>query len=191
MKNRIVAALGNEKLKHFENVTYSKIHVIDLTRRTNSVQNIEIYDTQPAGIATLLIENPNLDITATFFKPQCFIDEHRKEPDNCEGVFYLSNSTDKTWVLFLEIKDCNVGNISTYFKDAKKQIINTVQIFRDKDIITQKKRVYANVSFPRATKMNYFNQFIEKPEKKKFLDDYNIFIKGTNKLVIKNSTAIS
>jgi len=190
MKNRIIAAFENDNLEHCENITYSQIHVIDLSRSTNSAQNIKIYDTQPEGMATLLIENPNLDITATFFKPQCFLNEHGKEPDNCEGVFYLSDSTKETWILFLEIKDCNKGNISIYFKDAKKQIISTVKIFRDKKIITESKRVYANVSFPRVGKMNFFNHFIKQPEKKKFLDDYNIFIRGTNRLVIKNNTTI-
>ena len=191
MKNRIIKAFGNEKLEHWENITYSQIHVIDLMRRTNNAQSIAIYDAQPEGIATLLIENPNLDITATCFKPQCFQNEQKKEIKSCEGVFYLSNSTKETWVLFIEIKDCNVGNISEYFKDAKKQIINTVRIFRDKNVITENKIVYANVSFPRACKMNFFNHFIKNPEQKKFRDDHKIMIKGTNKLKIINNKAIS
>lgn len=190
MKNRIITALGNEKLKHIENITHSQIYIADLTERTSGTQDIEIYNTQPDGVDTLLIENPNLDITATFFKSQCFQDEHGYEPDNCEGVFYLSDSTDKTWVLFLEIKDCKAKNISKYFVKTKEQIINVVRIFREKEIIAENKRVYANISFPRRNKTDFFNQFIKNFERKKFLDDYNIFIKGTNRLVIKNSTKI-
>jgi hypothetical protein len=156
------------------------------------MEEMKIYSTPRDGIATLLIENPNLvDITATFFKPQCFRDEHGYEPDNCEGVFYLSNSTNETWVLFLEIKDCDKGNIADYFSKAKMQIKQTVQIFRDKKIITLYKKVFANVSFPRTGKMNYFNHFIKNFERKKFLDDHNIFIKGTNKLVIDNDKKIT
>jgi len=192
MKNKITAAFGNEKLEHWEHITYSQIHVIDLTRKTNSRKGVEIHDTQPEGVATLLIGNPNIeDISATCFKAQCFCDVRGNEPTNCEGVFYLSDSTDKTWILFIEIKDCDKGNIAKYFKDAKKQIISTVQIFRDKQIITEDKLVYANVSFPRADKINFFNHFIKNPEQKKFRDDYKIAIKGTNKLVIKNHRTIS
>ena len=190
MKNRIVAALGNEKLAHRENITCPHIHVIDLTRRTNNMQGLDIYDAQPDGIDTLLIENPNLNISATFFKPQCFRDEHGYEPDNCEGVFYLSASTYETWVLFLEMKDCDATNISKYFKKSKEQIIKIVQIFRNKKIIAENKRVYANISFPRRNKTDFFNQLIKYGESKNFLDNHNIFVRGTNKLKIKNSTTI-
>jgi len=190
MKNRIVAALGNEKLAHKENISYPQIHVVDHTRRTNNMQGLEVYDAQPDGIDTLLIENPNLNISATFFKPQCFLDEHGYEPDNCEGVFYLSASTHETWILFLEMKDCDATNISNYFKKSKEQIIKIVQIFRNKKIIAENKRVYANISFPRRNKTDFFNQLIKYGEPKNFLDNHNIFIRGTNKLKIKNSTTI-
>ena len=191
MKSKITAAFGDDKLDNKENITYPKIYVIDLTRRTNGKQGVEIYDAQPAGIAALLIENPNLDISATFFKPQCFLDEQGREPENCEGVFYLSDSTDKTWILFFEIKDCNVENIPNYFKKSKNQIISTVQIFRNKKIISEKKRVYANISFPREGKTEFFNQLIKPREIKEFIDNHNIIIRGTNHLKIKNSTKIN
>jgi len=106
MKDKIASVFGEDKLEHLLGIVYPKIHVIDLTERTKGRKGLEIYAQKPNGIDTLLIENPNLNITATFFKPQCFLNERGKEPDNCEGVFYLSDSTEKTWVLFIEIKDC-------------------------------------------------------------------------------------
>jgi len=190
MKNKIITAFGDDKLEHRENITYPKIYVMDLTNRTDNKQGMEIYDTPPEGIRTLLIENPNLDITATFFKPQCFKDEAESETDNCDGVFYLSDSTDDTWVLFLEIKDCKATNISKYFAKAKKQVITTVQTFRDKKIIASNKYVYANISFPRRDKTSFYNQFIKQPEIKEFLFKHKIFILGTNNLKIKNKTTI-
>jgi hypothetical protein len=190
MKNKIVVALGNDKLEHKENIAYPQIHVIDLTRRTHGTQSVEIYDKKPNDIDTLLIENPSLlDISATFFKPQCFQDKHGKELNNCEGIFYLTNSTDETWVLFLEIKDCKVNNISRYFEDAKKQIITVVKVFRDKNIIAQDKKVYANISFPRRTKTDFYNQLIKNP--KEFLDRHKIILRGTNRLTIRNCKTIS
>jgi hypothetical protein len=191
MKDRIIAALGDDKLVHIENINYPQIHVIDMTRKTDSKQGIKICEIQPEGIASLLIENPNLDITATLFMPQCFLDKRGYELENCEGVFYLTNSTDDTWVLFLEIKDCESGNISEYFKKSKEQIKSTVQIFRDRKIIDENKRVFANISFPRRSKIDYFNHLIKHEEKKGFLDRYKIFIRGTNKLTIINSKTIS
>jgi len=190
MKNKIVSVFGNDNLEHRESITYPQIHVVDLTRRTNGTEGTTIYSSPLSNIATLLIENPHLDITATFFKPQCFQNEKRKEPKNCEGVFYLSNSTNETWVLFLEIKDCEAGNIANYFAEAKEQIITVVKIFRDKKIISDNKRVYANISFPRRNKTDFYTQLIKPGEAKRFLDSYKIFIRGTNNLKIKNNKTI-
>jgi len=189
MKDKIIAAFGKEKIVNKENITSPQIHVIDLTQRSKGAQSIVIYEAKPPNIDTLLIENPNLNISVTFFKPQCFRDVHEKEPENCEGVFYLTHSTDKTWVLFIEIKDCKATNIADYFQKAKKQIITTVQLFRDKKIIAKDKRVFANISFP-SRKTDFFNQLLQYWEPKNFLDNYNIFIRGTNKLKIKDNNTI-
>lgn len=191
MKNSIVAAFGDDKLAHRENITYPQIHVIDLTRQTDNRQNIEVYDVRPEGIDTMLMENPNsLDISATFFRPQCFQNAHGREPDNCEGVFYLSESTEQTWILFFEIKDCKQTNISHYFVTAKNQIKTVVQIFRDREIIAKERRVYANISFPRRNKTDFYNQLIKPGEAKQWLDNDKIFIRGANRLGIKNKTTI-
>jgi len=191
MKNKISRVFDADKLEHTENIVCSGIYLADLTERTKNKENLKIYETKPDNIDTLLIENPNLlDISATFFKPQCFIDEKQKEPENCEGVFYLSNSDEHSWVLFVEIKDCKVKNISKYFNKAKEQIVNVVKIFRDKNIISQNKKVYANISFPKAIKTDFYNQLLKNDNGKMFIDKYKIRIKGTNHLIIKNDKTI-
>jgi hypothetical protein len=189
MKNKITDVLGEDKLEHKTEITFPEIHVMDLTERTKGMQNLGIFNTKPDEFDALLIENPNLNITATFFKPQCFLNE-KEEPDNCEGVFYLSNSNEKTWVLFIEIKDCKPKNISKYFTQAKEQVISVVQIFRNKGIISQDKKVHANISFPRKNKKDYFNQLFYGGEKKELLNRHKIFFRGTNHLIIKNETTI-
>ncbi|MDR0798853.1 MAG: hypothetical protein LBN18_03730 [Dysgonamonadaceae bacterium] len=190
MKNEIVQVFGDDKLEHEIGLDFPNIHLVDLTERTKGVQNIQIYTEKPDNIDTLVIENPNLNISATFFKPQCFINERRKEPDNCEGVFYVTNYTEKNWVLFIEIKDCKSKNISKYFDKAKEQIISAVKIFREKSIISPNKKVYANISFPRRNKKDFYSQLIQGGEKKGFLDKHKIFIRATNQLKIKNETTI-
>ena len=188
MKSKIIAEFGIDKLEITENITFSKIYITDLTQSTKGKEGVKIFSEKPPNIDTLLIENPELNITATFFKPLCFRDEHGKEPENCEGVFYLTNSTDHTWVLFLEIKVCKPKNISDYFEKAKKQIINVVKIFRKKNIIARNKIVYANISFPRRNKTDYYNQLIKNP--KYFRDNHKIILRGTNHLKIESSTTI-
>jgi hypothetical protein len=190
MKDKITTAFGEDKLVNKTDINFSQIYVIDLTERTQSAKGLEIYNTKPDDIDTLLIENPNLDITATFFKPQCFINERETEPENCEGVFYLSNSTEQSWVLFIEIKDCKSKNISKYFEKTKVQVISVVQIFRKNNIISPNKKVYANISFPRRNKKEYYSQLIQVGEKKEFFDRHKILIRGTNNLKIKNEQTI-
>lgn len=189
MRSKISRSFNEVNLEH-KIITSSQIHIIDLTERTKSKKGLECFDTKPDEIDTLLIENPGLDITSTFFKSQCFLDERGKEPDNCEGVLYLSNSTERNWILFIEIKDCKSKNISKYFPKAKEQLISVVQIFRDKSIINHNKKVYANISFPRRNKKDFFSQLIQGGEKKEFIDRYKIFIRGTNHLKIKNDITI-
>ncbi|MDR0547766.1 MAG: hypothetical protein LBG77_09365 [Dysgonamonadaceae bacterium] len=79
MRDKITATFGADKLEHRLNINFSQIYVIDLTERTKSAKNLEIYNNKPDGIDTLLIENPNLNINATFFQPQCFLDERNKK----------------------------------------------------------------------------------------------------------------
>jgi len=191
MKNKIISAFGNEKLEHKENINYAQIHVADLRRRTDNVHGLEVYATQPENIDTLLIENPNLlDISAAFFKPQCFQDEHGKDISSCEGVFYLADSTDKTWVLFLELKDSKPRNISRHLETAINQIKQTVEAFRTEKIIAQNKLVYANISFPRRNKTGFYNKLLGIEAPKELIDHHKIILHATNKLKIESNTKI-
>jgi hypothetical protein len=190
MKNKIAQVFDKDKLEHQTGINFPQIHVIDLTERTKGLQNMEIHDHKTNDIDTLLIENPNLDISATLFKPQCFMDETGQEPDNCEGVFYLSDSYAQTWVLFIEIKDCKPKNVSNYHQDIKDKFIVNVKLFRDKGIIAQNKVVYAVASFPRIEKTNFHSHLIKASEWKQFRDKYKIMIKGTNEITIRNEKSI-
>lgn len=191
MKDKIIDILGAGKLEHWDNITFREIHLADLTERTKGKERLKIYETKQIGIDTLLINNPDLDITATFFLPQCFVDEMGNESENCEGVLYLSDSNERTWILFIEIKDCKTKNVSEYFTKTKDQIKSVVKNFRNKDIIDSNKLVYANISFPRRNKTDFYNQLIKADEaKSEFRDKHKILIRATNHLKIKNETSI-
>ena len=42
MKTKLIAALGDDKLEHKENIVYPHIYVVDYTQKTNSARSIEI-----------------------------------------------------------------------------------------------------------------------------------------------------
>ena len=191
MKSKIDAVFDASK---FGYVSFSdnELHVVDYTERTASVRSVEVHNTKPADIHSLIIHNPTEIHTSTsIFTPHCFIDEDGHEPKQCECVMSPTNLTEDAWVLFIEIKDCKPKNASNYHKEAKEKIIANVQLFRDKNILDENKIVYAVASFPRKEKTNFHNHLIKAPEQKLFRDKYKIMIKGTNEVTIKNKKSIS
>jgi hypothetical protein len=131
-----------------------------------------------------------LHITASIFKPQCFIGSDGKELKQCECVLYPTKYTKDSWVMFVEIKDCKPKNISKFHQNIKEKVRVNVQVFRDKGIIAQDKVVYAVASFPRRNKTAFHNHFITPPEVKDFRDNHKTIIMGTNKISIVNDKKI-
>lgn len=189
MKNRMIAEFGEDKLVHVT-TQQAKFYVVDYTEKTNSVRSVEVLETFPTDIDPLNILNPiPIDITATIFKPQCFMDG-KKELKQCEGVMYLTSNTSESWIVFIEIKDCQPKNVSNYHKEMKEKFIVNIALFRDRKIITQNKVVYAIASFPRKEKTNFHNHFIKATEWKQFREKHKVMIKGTNAITIKNNNSI-
>lgn len=189
MKNRMIEEFGEDKLEHVA-TQQAEFYVVDYTERTNSAKSVEVLETRPTDIDPFIVYNPEtLDITTTIFKPQCFMDGKR-ELKQCEGVMYLSAHTPKSWIVFIEIKDCKPKNVPNYYNEVKEKFIVNINLFREKKIIPNDKIVYAIVSFPRKAKTNFHNHFIKATEWKQFREKHKIMIKGTNKITIKNEETI-
>ena len=167
-----------------------EFYLVDYTERTYSVRSVEVLETLPTDIDPLIVHNPKpLNITTSIFKPQCFMDG-KKDLKQCEGVMYLTTNTSESWVVFIEIKDCKPRNASDYHKEIKEKFIVNIGLFRDREIISQNKVVYAIASFPRKDKTNFHNHFIKATEWKQFREKHKIMIKGTNEITVKNNVSI-
>jgi hypothetical protein len=189
MKSKLNAALPSGKIKHFE-YSDSEIYVVDYTEKTKSAKEVEVCNTKLDSVDMLTLKNETLlNITASIFGQQCFINEQNQEIKHCECILYPTNSNFDTWVLFVEIKDCKPKNISRYFISAKEQIIQTVKLFRDRNLLETNKRVHAVISFPRR-KTDFHRNIITQGERQHFLHQYRIIIRGANTIAIKNSKSI-
>ncbi|MCC9018683.1 hypothetical protein [Flavobacterium lipolyticum] len=190
MKSKIDQIFNPEKFIYTSNDS-QEIFVADYTERTASVRSVEVHQIKPKDIDSLIINNPTkVNVFTSIFLPQCFIDENGKEPKQCECVMNPTNLHTFSWILFIEIKDCKPSNASNYHKECKEKILENVQLFRDKNIISENKIVYAVVSFPRKAKTNFHNHLIKAPEQKQMRDMHKIIIKGTNEITIKNDRII-
>ncbi|MDF2933422.1 MAG: uncharacterized protein K0R36_2753 [Chryseobacterium sp.] len=190
MKNKIDSVFDSSKFSHESFIT-EKVYIADYTERTASLRSVEIHDTNPTDIDSLIINNPTeIHISTSIFSPQCFIDDNGKEPKQCECIVTPTTLLPNSWILFIEIKDCKPKNVSTYHKECKEKILENVKLFREKEILDDDKVVYAVVSFPRTGKTNFHNHLIKATEWKQIRDEHKIMIKGTNEITIKNEKSI-
>lgn len=190
MKERLTETFDNKI--DWQETNESVIYIVDYTERTKSAQAVELHNRKPDNIDVLKIYNPNaLYVSCGIFGKQALIDASGKDMKHCECVLFPSATAHDTWVLFVEIKDCKAKNISEFFADAKKQIITTVEYFREQNLISLNKRVHAVISFPRKNKSTFHNQLVKTNERKYFFDKHRIILKGTNTITIKSNTSLS
>lgn len=133
-----------------------EIYVADMTNRSKNVRGIEITDHQqpsPDGkgmMDCLVFHNPNiLSVDCCIFNDHDLKNPRTgKDDKHCEGCMYPTLHDPASWMVFVEIKDCKVGNMTEYKRETKRQIFNAVRTFRRRGIILNE-RIYGIISFPR------------------------------------------
>jgi len=133
-----------------------EIYVADMTNRSKNVRGIEITDHQqpsPDGkgmMDCLAFHNPNiLSVDCCIFNDHDFKNPRTgKDDKHCEGCMYPTLHDPASWMVFVEIKDCKVRNMTEYKRETKRQIFNAVRTFRRRGIILNE-RIYGIISFPR------------------------------------------
>lgn len=133
-----------------------EIYVADMTNRSKNVRGIEITGHQqpsPDGkgmMDCLVFHNPNiLSVDCCIFNDHDFKNPRTgKDDKHCEGCMYPTLHDPASWMVFVEIKDCKVRNMTEYKRETKRQIFNAVRTFRRRGIILNE-RIYGIISFPR------------------------------------------
>lgn len=144
------------------------IYVADFSLRTEGDRGVEVYTKKPltpdetrAMDCLTLINDKQLKIEFSIFDDHQFKKEadECKDDSHCECCFFPSESDESSWISFVEIKDCKPKNIALYRDKAKQQIISTIDHFKKNGIISESKKMYGIISFPRRTKTD-FNDYI-------------------------------
>lgn len=127
-----------------------------MTNRSKNVRGIEITDHQqlsPDGkgmMDSLVFHNPNvLSVDCCIFNDHDFNNPRTgKDDKHCEGCMYPTLHDPASWMVFFEIKDCKIGNMTKYKRETKRQIFNAVRTFHRRGILLNE-RIYGIISFPR------------------------------------------
>jgi len=190
MRNRILAAYPDST---FGKTDATTIYVADFSKRTNKARDVEIHDVQPKDPndntidmdCCIVVNGNELQIDYNVFKDNQFKNEEDEDMKHGECCLFPSTNDERTWILFIEIKDCKGSRISKYKQDVKDKLILNVGEFRKHGIILNNK-VYGVVAFPR--KKTAFNEMIvsDPIEYKKFYKEYGIHFAAVNDISIKD-----
>lgn len=190
MRNRILAAYPGST---FGTTDAPTIYVADFSKRTNKARDVEIHDVQPKDPndntinmdCCIVINDTNLSVDYNVFQDNQFKDEKDEDMKHGECCLFPTVNNDKTWILFIEIKDCKGSRIFKYKQDIKEKLILNVSEFRKHGIIHNNK-VYGIVTFPR--KKTAFNEMIvsDPIEYKRFFKEYGIHFAPVNEISIKD-----
>ena len=193
MKDRILAAYPDSE---FGTSNSQQIFVADFTERSQNMRGVEVHEVQPSSPkdetdmdCCVIINESELQIDYNVFRDNQFKNEEDNDMQHGECCMFPNKNDEKSWILFIEIKDCKPSRIFRYKQDVKDKLILNVKEFRDKGIIIDNK-VYGVASFPR--KKTAFNDMIvsDYSEYKIFVKEYGIHFMPTNKVFIENVSTL-
>ena len=194
MKNRILAAYPESE---FGTTNSQQIFVADFTERTKSVRGVEIHEVLPndpndetVEMDCCAIANESaLQIDYNVFRDNQFKNEEDEDMKHGECCMFPNKNDEKSWTLFIEIKDCKGSRVFKYKQEVKDKLILNVGEFRRKGILLNNK-VYGVASFPR--KKTAFNEMIvsDPIEYKTFYKEHGIHFVPTNEITIKSDSQL-
>ena len=194
MKNKIQVAYPESV---FITTSAETVYVADFTERTGSARKVEVHTSIPnapgdnSSMECLKLNNKlPIDLVFNVFGDHQFKDKEGKDVTHCECCFFPASDDEHSFIAFVEIKDCKAKNVSVYKDKTKEQILSTVQLFKELEIIGEQK-VYGIISFPRRKKM-FFNDFPYRDvyEATRWVKNYGIHLFASNEVDVVNATML-
>lgn len=129
-------------------------YIADYTRRTSGARSVEIHVAEPltpngsAVMDCLHLSNPRqLSVEFAVFDDNEFKDSQGNNIEHCECCLYPLPANGKKWIAFVELKDCDDGNVINYKTKIVRQIFDACAAFRGFGIPC--KNAYGLISCPR------------------------------------------
>lgn len=190
MRNRILSVYPGA---NFVSYNAGYIYIADFTERTNCARGVEVHCSLPEDPGNCegkmdclkLCNEEMLSIDFHIFGNHQFKNEKNEDMSHCECCFFPTEDNQDRWVSFLEIKDCKPKNIAGYKEEVKKQIILTVELFRQKGVI-KSQAVYGIISFPRRKAAFDQTIFEDYTEYKKLYESEKIRFLATNHVIVRS-----
>ena len=187
----------NEVIVEQRNSTINteNIYIIDYKNINNGV--VEVLENQPEYGCVHLINENRVNVHYIAFNENALrVDTPEGQVKQCECVLFPTTLNENDWILFVETKYANnhnsafLGNID-HPNTSIKQIISTVEYFRNNEIIPKDKKVFAIVSFPKIIEP-FSEAFLTRSELtlEEIAINHKILLRPTNKGVIKSPRRI-
>jgi hypothetical protein len=170
----------------------SDIYISDYTEQTKNdpvKKGVEIASIKPVDIESFLVKNnKSIPFSSIKFDNESFVDETTgKTLSQCECICFSVTEYNKgPWILLLELKYCRTD--SRYQKesmeDAKSQLTDTYNYYKQKGMINNKQQCYLVVSFPLFRLP--FPNFVNTQSEVRDMKLKKVIFRGVNELKIKN-----
>jgi len=188
MKNRILNSFPGQD---FPSYNTKEIYIMDYSNQTEKVRGIEWSDIAPVDIYAFVINNSALlDISFCAFKENTInLEGKAKELSHCEGILFPTANSDKTWITFIELKyPQKRENLASNLKEAREQLLFTLDLFRKQGIIEEKRLVYLVFSAPKYTHKTPFESWSMEPsELREIRKTKNAIMRGVNSIQVKSN----
>lgn len=141
-------------LTQFHDVSSEDIYIADFSRRTNGARSVEVHTAKPLDpngvdeMDCLHLKNEKLlTVEVSVFDDDMFHDAQGNNIEHCECCLYPLPSSNKKWIAFVELKDCNDNNVLGYKQKMQRQIFEACSALRGIGIPCR--NAYGLVSCPR------------------------------------------
>ena len=190
--------ITNQYPNHFNKYksSNSDIFLADYTNQTKNLdikRGVETYiGNPPTDINYFTVKNPSLiQVGYIDFENSSFVYGNNQSRSQCECVLFPDNSTNKSWILFVELKYCsNPTNNATDLQKAIKQLYRTRYYYYQKGIINITNTSYMLASLPLQTPP-FLGFALNSSDLTKLKQKRNIILKFNNKVEIMSNELIS
>ena len=148
----------------FENTASTEFYIADYKNFNNG--NVELQTEKPKEVSSVWVKNSaNVNIEFCGLLDNALFAKGGKQYEQCECILTPYSFSLSNFILFIEIKNTDtIEKALRHYPDKMlNQIIETVEFFRENEIIDRNKRVHAVVSFPDLLE-NFSAQFFPKDE---------------------------
>jgi hypothetical protein len=171
------------------------IYIIDYKNINGG--EVEVLENEPEHNCIHLSNDKNVEVYYVSFKENALrVNTPEGQFKQCECVLFPTALNADDWILFIETKYANnfqsafFGNID-HPNTSIKQIISTVEYFRENNILAKDKKVFAMVSFPKL--IDAFSEaFFTRSELtiEEISINHKILLRPTNSGIIKSSSRL-